>query len=113
MVWVAVTKMVACSEMAMAGTTDSRQSMVRHSSTATATRQTAITYSVLPSRDQTAVTAFHASVRPRLRPALRPSSTRSIPASGPVRSSPTPTMTTQMATPGATARVRRARPSSR
>ena len=57
---------MACNEIAMSGTTDQRHSRVRHQMIATATRQTPITTSVLPNREQTQLIGSQKSLRLRL-----------------------------------------------
>jgi hypothetical protein len=104
---VAGRKIAACSEIAMSGTTDQRQSLLFQSRTRTATRQTAMTLSVLPNLEQTQLTGSQKGVRLRLNATVTPSSARSMALSGPVMSRPMPTTTAQSTMPGATARTRR------
>lgn len=108
----AMTKIVAWSAMAMAGTAAKRQSRVLHSRMATTITQTPMTISVLPMCDHTRVISFQVEVRPEARSLLTDSSSRESPMSGPVRANPIPTISPQSAMPGPTARVRRSRPSS-
>ena len=51
----------------MSGTTDQRHSRVRHQMMATAMRQTPMTISVLPNREQTQLIGSQKSVRLRLK----------------------------------------------
>ena len=104
MIAVAMTKMVACRAMAMAGTIATHHSRVRHHSSATAMTQTPMTISVLPTWDQTIVMVFHRAVRSRARSAFRPLSVWFSDFSGPRSSSPKPTMASQTTKPGRIAR---------
>jgi len=108
---VANRKIVACNEIATSGTTDQRQSRVRHHRMTTTSRQTPMTLSVLPKREHTQLIGSQKSVRLRLNASVTPSSAWSTAMSGPVSSSPIPVRTRKRTTPGATARVRRSRPS--
>ena len=109
MIAVAMTKMVACSAIAMAGTIATHHCRVRHHRSAVAMTQTPMTISVLPMCDQTMVTLFQSGVRSLARSALRPLSLWLSDFSGPRSSSPKPTITSQMTMPGTMARSSRPR----
>ena len=67
-----MTNTVACSEIAMRGTTANHHSLVRHQTIAQTMTPTAMTYSVLPIIDMNFVIVFQVSVRPSSNDVLMP-----------------------------------------
>src|SRR4051794_17915983 len=101
-----MTKTVACSEIAMRGTTANHHSLVRHQTIAHTMTPTAMTYSVLPIIDMNFVMVFQVSVRPSSNDVLIPFSHFENDDSGPFSRNPKPTMRPNRSTAGSTARTK-------
>jgi hypothetical protein len=87
----------------MAGMTANHQRRVRHDTSATTTRQTPMTISVLPTWDQSAVTESQVRSRVSCSDRFRALSERFHPMRGPVSSRPIAAMANHSRMPGASA----------